>query len=33
VVEDGLSIDSVAPADQDVHAVYEYLVGHEGDGP
>ena len=32
VVEDGVSIESVAPADQDVHAVYEYLVGHEGDG-
>ena len=33
VVDDGLTIESVAPADQDVHAVYEYLVGTAEDGP
>jgi len=33
VVEHGLTVESVAPADQDVHAVYSYLVGTEGEGP
>ena len=30
VLEDGVEVDSVAPADDDVHSVYEYLIGHEG---
>jgi ABC-2 type transport system ATP-binding protein len=29
VVEDDLQIDTVAPADDDVHSVYQYLVGPE----
>jgi ABC-2 type transport system ATP-binding protein len=29
VVRNGLKIESVAPADDDVHAVYEYLIGGE----
>jgi ABC-2 type transport system ATP-binding protein len=32
VVEDGLEIEAVAPADDDVGAVYQYLIGSEG-GP
>jgi ABC-2 type transport system ATP-binding protein len=30
VVEDGLDIEAVAPADDDVGAVYQYLIGGEG---
>ena len=33
VLERGLTIEAVAPADEDVRAVYEYLVGTEGEGP
>jgi len=32
VLERGLTIEAVAPADEDVRAVYEYLVGTEGEG-
>jgi ABC-2 type transport system ATP-binding protein len=32
VVEDGLELEEVAPADDDVHAVYRYLIEGEG-GP
>jgi ABC-2 type transport system ATP-binding protein len=31
VLENGLTIESVAPADDDVHAVYQYLIGSEGE--
>ena len=27
VVDDGLEVEAVAPADADVQAVYEYLIG------
>jgi ABC-2 type transport system ATP-binding protein len=30
VVEEGLTIESVAPADDDVLSVYQYLIGSEG---
>ena len=30
VVETGLEVETVAPADDDVNAVYEYLIGTEG---
>jgi ABC-2 type transport system ATP-binding protein len=32
VLECNLKIEAVAPADDDVHAVYEYLIGEEGEG-
>lgn len=32
VVEHGLSVESVAPADDDLNAVYQYLIGSEGEG-
>ncbi len=32
VAETGVRIETVAPADHDVSAVYEYLIGHEGGG-
>jgi ABC-2 type transport system ATP-binding protein len=32
VLESGLSIESVTPADEDVHAVYQYLIGSGGGG-
>jgi ABC-2 type transport system ATP-binding protein len=32
VVDDGLKIDSVAPADDDLNAVYQYLIGSDGEG-
>lgn len=32
VVDQGLSIESVAPADDDLNAVYQYLIGSEGEG-
>ena len=32
VLEQGMSVEAVAPADEDVHAVYQYLVGTEGEG-
>ncbi|MCB0216292.1 MAG: ABC transporter ATP-binding protein [Caldilineae bacterium] len=31
VVEEGLAIETVTPLDDDVHAVYEYLIGGDGD--
>lgn len=31
VLEHGLKIESVSPADDDVHAVYQYLISEEGD--
>jgi ABC-2 type transport system ATP-binding protein len=30
LVVDGLDLESVAPADDDVHSVYEYLIGTDG---
>jgi ABC-2 type transport system ATP-binding protein len=30
VLEAGLEVESVAPADEDVHSVYQYLIGPEG---
>jgi ABC-2 type transport system ATP-binding protein len=30
VLETGLEVESVAPADEDVHSVYAYLIGSEG---
>jgi ABC-2 type transport system ATP-binding protein len=30
VREAGLEVDSVAPADDDVNSVYQYLIGPEG---
>ncbi len=30
VVETGLEVDAVAPADEDVNSVYQYLIGPEG---
>ena len=32
VLEDGIQLESVAPADDDVLAVYQYLIGSEGGG-
>lgn len=32
VVEDGIRLESVAPADDDVLSVYQYLIGDEGGG-
>lgn len=31
IVEEGLAIETVTPLDDDVHAVYEYLIGGDGD--
>jgi len=31
VLDDGLKIEAVTPADADVHAVYQYLIGYEKD--
>ena len=31
VLESGVSVETVAPADETVHAVYDYLIG-EGEG-
>ena len=30
VVEEGINIESVAPADDDVNSVYQYLIGSQG---
>jgi hypothetical protein len=30
VLDDGIKLESVAPADDDVLAVYQYLIGSEG---
>jgi ABC-2 type transport system ATP-binding protein len=30
VLEDGIELEAVAPADDDVRSVYQYLVGHDG---
>ncbi len=30
IVESGLEVDAVAPADDDVNSVYQYLIGGEG---
>jgi ABC-2 type transport system ATP-binding protein len=32
VVEDNLTVESVAPVDDDLSAVYQYLIGSEGEG-
>ncbi len=31
VLETGVEVETITPADEDVHAVYEYLVGYEGE--
>jgi len=31
VLDDGLRIEAVTPADEDVHAVYQYLIGNQGE--
>jgi ABC-2 type transport system ATP-binding protein len=33
VLEEGLSVESVAPVDDDLSAVYQYLIGSEGGNP
>ncbi len=33
VLDCNLKIESVSPADDDVHAVYQYLIGNEGEKP
>ena len=33
VLESRLNVETVAPADDDVHALYRYLVGSEGEAP
>jgi ABC-2 type transport system ATP-binding protein len=30
VLESGMEVESVAPADDDVNSVYQYLIGAEG---
>jgi ABC-2 type transport system ATP-binding protein len=30
VIECGITIESIAPADDDLNAVYQYLIGSEG---
>jgi ABC-2 type transport system ATP-binding protein len=30
ILDSGAEVETVAPADEDVHAVYEYLIGNEG---
>jgi len=30
LVLDGVDLESVAPADDDVHSVYQYLIGPDG---
>ena len=30
VLDDGLEVEAVAPADDDVNSVYQYLIGAEG---
>ena len=30
ILDTGLEVDAVAPADDDVNSVYQYLIGHEG---
>jgi len=30
VMETGLTVESVSPADDDVNSVYQYLIGGEG---
>jgi len=32
VVENKINIESIAPADDDLNAVYQYLIGSEGSG-
>jgi len=33
VLDDNLRIEAVTPADEDVHAVYQYLIGQDKEGP
>jgi ABC-2 type transport system ATP-binding protein len=33
VLEEGLNVESVAPVDDDLNAVYQYLIGSEGGNP
>jgi len=30
VLDDGVDIEAVAPADEDVNSVYQYLIGSQG---
>jgi ABC-2 type transport system ATP-binding protein len=30
ILETGVDVESVAPADEDVNSVYQYLIGAEG---
>jgi ABC-2 type transport system ATP-binding protein len=30
VLESGLEVESIAPADDDVNSVYQYLIGGDG---
>jgi hypothetical protein len=30
ILDSGLQVESVAPADDDVNSVYQYLIGGEG---
>jgi ABC-2 type transport system ATP-binding protein len=30
ILETGLEVETVAPADEDVNSVYQYLIGAEG---
>jgi hypothetical protein len=30
ILDSGLEVESVAPADDDVNSVYQYLIGGEG---
>jgi hypothetical protein len=30
-VREGLKIEALGPADDDVHAVYRYLIGNDGE--
>jgi ABC-2 type transport system ATP-binding protein len=31
IVEDGIQVEAVAPADDDVNSVYQYLIGSDGE--
>lgn len=33
VIDTGIEVERVAPADEDVHSVYQYLIGGEGGSP
>jgi ABC-2 type transport system ATP-binding protein len=33
ILDSGLEVESIAPADDDVNSVYQYLIGGEGGTP